>query len=379
MKKRDFLSLGILIALIILPIVNIATGILNEYTLFIYLIIGILISYRLIGFRKNKSMIEKDVILSIMAYLIFYYLVTYILGYFTGFTRNPYSTEIIMIIKNTFPVIMGIISAEILRYIVNCRIKDNKLLLVLSFLVFTLIDNTLTISRLVIPNTTSMTIIQQVGLFILPSITTNLLMTYLTIKVGYKPAIVYRLIMELPLYIIPIMPKFGDYIESVLRITLPVIFFIWLYRRVEKSKVKKIVIIEKKKILNLFRINVLLFCAILVYLISGLFKYQALVIATGSMIPTINIGDVVIVDKIEGDELKQLELGEVIAYRKNNIVICHRIVDKIESGDEVFYETKGDNNPSEDQLLVEESQIVGLVKFKISYIGYPTVVLNDFR
>ena len=185
--------------------------------------------------------------------------------------------------------------------------------------------------------------------------------------------------MSLPLYIIPILPKFGDYIESVLRITLPVIFFIWLYRRVEKSKVKKIVIIEKKKILNLFRINVLLFCAILVYLISGLFKYQALVIATGSMIPTINIGDVVIVDKIEGDELKHLQLGEVIAYHKNNVIICHRIVDKIESGDEVFFETKGDNNPSEDQLLVEQSQIVGLVKFKISYIGYPTVVLNDFR
>ena len=76
-------------------------------------------------------------------------------------------------------------------------------------------------------------------------------MTYLSMRVGYKSGIVFRFFMELPLYILPIFPNFGNYIDSVLRISIPVIIFLWLYQKIEKSKLKKIVIIEKKKIIKI--------------------------------------------------------------------------------------------------------------------------------
>ncbi len=380
MKKNDFLVIGMLSLIIILSIVNIFFKILNGYTLFLLTILLLAVAIWQLGYEKNKSLIEKDVILSIAAYLIFYYLVIYIIGYFIGFTKNVYNTEIKTIFLNTFPVIINIIACEVLRYVINTRAKNYKTLIMLSFIAFTLINNTIIISGIVSSSAyETMSLIEQLGLFILPSVATNILVTYLSIKVGYKSGIIFRFFMELPLYILPIFPKFGNYIDSVLRITIPIFIFLWIYRKIDKISPKKIVVIEKKKLLNLFRINIILMCLIIVYFISGFFRYQALVIATGSMRPNINVGDVVIVDKTANRDPSHFKEGDVIAYKKENVIICHRIIKVINSGKNTLYETKGDNNDSSDQLLVLSDQVVGVVKYKMKYIGYPTVLLNNYR
>ena len=85
MKKNDFLVIGMLSLIIILSIVNIFFKMLNGYTLFLVTILLLGVAVWQLGYEKNKSLIEKDVILSITAYLIFYYLVIYIIGYFFYF------------------------------------------------------------------------------------------------------------------------------------------------------------------------------------------------------------------------------------------------------------------------------------------------------
>lgn len=380
MKKSDFLLLGILCTIIVLSLLNLFIGFFNQYILFAFTILLLGFSVWQIGYQKNKSIIEKDVVLSITAYLIFYYLISYILGYFIGFIKNVYSIEFKTMIGNILPVIINIFACEILRYVLNTRAKNHKGLIILSFIAFTLMNNTILIRGIISAEAfATMNIIEQLGLYIMPLVTTNILMTYFSMRVGYKASIVFRLFMEIPLYVLPIFPNFGNYINSVLRISIPVLIFLWLYKKIEKTKIKKIVIIEKKKMWNLYRLNIVLFCLILVYFICGLFRYQALVIATGSMTPEIKIGDVVIVDKTKDRDTSHFNKGEVIAYHKENLIICHRIINVIKSGDKVLYETKGDHNDSSDQLLVETDQVVGVVKYKIKYIGYPTVLLNKYR
>ena len=46
-------------------------------------------------------------------------------------------------------------------------------------------------------------------------------------------------------------------------------------------------------------------------------------------------------------------------------------------GADVRYYTKGDANTSEDEGYREKDQIIGQVKFKIKYIGYLTLFVND--
>ena len=113
---------------------------------------------------------------------------------------------------------------------------------------------------------------------------------------------------------------------------------------------------------------------ILVYFYSGYFRFYAVAIASGSMTPNIRKGDIVIVDKKATHNINE---GDVIAYRHEKIIVVHRVVNKMEYLQSYIYYTKGDANSNVDNLVVEEDVIIGKVKFKIPYIGYPTVWFNE--
>ena len=87
----------------------------------------------------------------------------------------------------------------------------------------------------------------------------------------------------------------------------------------------------------------------------------------------INRGDAVIVL-----DTKEIKLYDIIEYKLDKIRVVHRVVsiEKYNNG-EILYITKGDNNNVVDKEKVTEDQIVGKVLFKIPYIGYPSVWLND--
>ena len=103
-------------------------------------------------------------------------------------------------------------------------------------------------------------------------------------------------------------------------------------------------------------------------------KYNAYVVLTGSMIPNINIKDVVITKGVDPSTLKK---GDVITFlssdpRVPNITVTHRIR-------EVFYDsstgkynfrTKGDNNNTADMYLANSDNVYGKVIIRIPKLGY---------
>lgn len=381
MKKRDFLAFGFIISIILVSIINIFTGIINKYTFFIiFLVLINAAAIFLLGYRKNKSVIEKDTIVGILFYLLFYYIMKYSIGEFSGFNNNIYNLTFLGIIKNIVPAILIIILEELLRYNLCKKTENNTLLIIFTCIAMIAITNTMTIRSIFsLKNGSTGIIIEQLSLYVLPSIMTNIFLCFMTIKVGYKSSMVYRLIMEIPTYLIPIIPDFGNYVESVIRVSVPTIMGIWLYKELEKNRIKPIITYSKKKANKIIIPICIIISLLLVYFISGNFKYKALVIATGSMEPKINIGDVVIVEKMEDEEINSLKVNDVIAYQSDDAIICHRIVSIVNDGNDNLYETKGDANDDSDQFLVKKSQIVGVVKAKIKYVGYPTVLLNRIR
>lgn len=350
----------------------------NNYGICIFLLILIGVSIYLFGYKKEKSRYNKDIILSIVIYCIAYYLLTYLIGLLIGFNYNIYSLKFIKIIKNIFPVILTIVLSEMLRYIINSKFKENKTILILSFLAFVMIDTTTTLRSIDYKSFES--ILVNFGLFILPSISTNILLTYMSYKVSYKPCILYRLFMELPTYILPIFTAFGNYVWSIIYIAFPLLVFTRIYLMF--SKINKKTIIKsnyksKEKVESLLRVIIVSILFVVVGLTCGFFKYQLIVIASGSMEPIIYRGDTVLVKKISDDEKKNLQVGEIIVFKKDNKIIVHRIYSIIESGNEKFIKTKGDNNKSPDNYLVELSDIIGTTNNVIKYIGYPTVWLSE--
>lgn len=102
--------------------------------------------------------------------------------------------------------------------------------------------------------------------------------------------------------------------------------------------------------------------------------FGAYVIVSPSMVPTINVNDGIVVQRV--NEEVNLKVGDVITFESNDIsydglTVTHRIVGKqlVQTG-EYVYRTKGDNNVKEDSSLVKFPDIYGKVIIKIPMIGY---------
>ena len=67
----------------------------------------------------------------------------------------------------------------------------------------------------------------------------------------------------------------------------------------------------------------------------------------------------------------------VLAFKREDKIVVHRIYKIYTSGNEIFFKTKGDHNNAPDGYLTEAKEILGTVKFNIRYIGYPTVALYE--
>ena len=70
------------------------------------------------------------------------------------------------------------------------------------------------------------------------------------------------------------------------------------------------------------------------------------------------------------------EFGFILIPKDNKKVI-HRVVDIISVNSNVRYYTKGDANDNNDEGYITSNEIKGLYKFKIKYIGYPTIWIRD--
>ena len=92
---------------------------------------------------------------------------------------------------------------------------------------------------------------------------------------------------------------------------------------------------------------------------ANLFGYSLFEVATGSMKPTIQIGDVVIV-KIT----KDVNENDIIVYVDGDDIITHRLVEKSENN----IVTRGDANNSEDKPI-QENMIIGQVIKIVPQLG----------
>jgi signal peptidase I, archaeal type len=101
------------------------------------------------------------------------------------------------------------------------------------------------------------------------------------------------------------------------------------------------------------------------------------VVESGSMIPTLNIGDVIIV---KGINPKDIKVNDIIVYKRirdNEIIyIVHRVIEIYNDKGKLKFRTKGDNNLIPDIWLVDEKDVVGIVIFKIPIIGYISLAIQ---
>jgi signal peptidase I len=78
-----------------------------------------------------------------------------------------------------------------------------------------------------------------------------------------------------------------------------------------------------------------------------------------SMQPTLRDGSYYCVEPIENG---RVEVNDIIVFKKNDIIICHRVVRILRTKDgHIFFETKGDNCHKSDNFAITLDMIIGKV------------------
>ena len=385
MSKRDTKNIALLVILLVYSIV---------YRLFIYknmlsysesitsavIILLTFLAIKFLGFQKNKKTKMKQYITNVtIVMIILFFVLSYGIGLFVGFLSNSYSRTIEAIISNTFCQLIIIIATEIFRYTVIRANKDKKYVVVFATIIITIFELVTTLQPLSLTDYAGL--FRTITATALPIISKNIVISYLVYHIGYVPGLIYRLVMDLYIYIMPIVPDLGDYLNSMLGIGLPFLIYLYASRTINEynNGVERNYGTETFKLID---IPFITFMVVLICLISGFFPYYMIGIGSESMTPKILKGDAVIIHKISNKAKKngtaKLEEGQIIAFKMRDKTIVHRLV-KIEKKDGVtYYRTKGDANNSNDNINLTINNIYGVVEFKIPYIAKPTIYLTEF-
>ena len=362
-----------IIFLTVLLINSFVSNILSNYYMPIFLLANLILFRIFFGFSKPFNRYVKDVIFDVIILIIIFFILFYILGIFIGYARIDNYLTWYGLKTFILPLIFTLILREMLRFQIINRCEDSKLLFITTVFVMMMVEvsNTLFYADL----KTGYGVFIFIAMYLLPAISTSISCTYISKKTGYKPVLLYLLVIELYQYVIPIIPNPDKYLTSVIHLILPIVLLLRVMRFF-KFEEDEVVESRAKKTGPLTIAIPALFIITVVYFTSGYFKYYAVAVATGSMEPNINVGDIVIIEQIKKDYGK-LEIGDVLAFKYNGVIVVHRIINKINKGDEYFFYTKGDNNGSADNYVIKPDSIVGVVNHKIDYLGLPTVWLNN--
>lgn len=376
MKKETYIIAVIEVLLLIISLFQIYVVKSFSYPIYLLILFVILgISYYFLKFDKRKERLSKDIMLIIGIVVLLYWLIIYIVGYFSGFLMNSYQRSFFGITKNILYGFGLIASSEILRHMFLRRRNDNKKIFVLTIIVISLLEIVTKFSANQLDS--NVQILKLLFSVVVPIFSKNIFLSFITLKVGCMSSILYRSLMELPLYVVPIIPNLGYYIENLVITILPLIILLIIYKLYysDDGKIVSSRMYNKiNKISNVIYSFIVILLLGVVLLVSGIGRYIVYTIGSASMVPTINVGDVVVIDKKD----KEFKEDDIIAFYHNDVILVHRIVKIYKDAYGEYYQTKGDNNDTADSWLVKEKDVVGQYRMRFRWIGWPTVKLNEW-
>jgi signal peptidase I len=127
-----------------------------------------------------------------------------------------------------------------------------------------------------------------------------------------------------------------------------------------------------------FRVLRLVLVCILAVIITGLafihlsHAYSMYVVKSQSMVPAIDMGDVIITGSVGGLFSPEIKPGVIISYKTGKSLVAHRII----SFNNNTLVTKGDAVEDPDPQPVSTSGITGVYLFRIPKLGYLSAFLH---
>ena len=371
-KNNKFYIMEVIILIFILVLGLLYQKISDSYAYLVNIIFWFLFMIVLLikgGFPRDRNYYKKSSIKITLIVLLFYILVIYLLGLFIGFVKNLYFYDVVLLIKKVLPIALFIVASEVSRYLFF-KHGPNKVQIVIFTLELIILNIMIGLNNYNVTSIKQLFII--VSCLVIPIIVSEITCSYVTYNVGLMPTIIYKLLFNLYSYLVPFNPDLGDYLNSIFGISVPYVIYFQIRRCLKYNE--KYGLYAKRTVIGVFSSILLIFLVVMVLLISGIFKYQLIAIATGSMEPVYYRGDAVIYEKVDPTTI---EVGDILVYRTSGGVVTHRVVEIVTKNNTRLFRTKGDNNSTKDNIDILESDVNGVVKYIVKYVGFPTILLNE--
>jgi signal peptidase len=319
--------------------------------------------------KTNTEVLQFSVIIAI-----FQIVLAVFFGFFQGFGKNAAiwtpTTIAIYLPYLLIPFLATELSRTYLAKNATKRKAILNLMLISLFYTF-IITSTSTYTSLTTPLAISEFLIKT----FIPTLASSLLASYLALLGGFPANFVYMAIPTFFAWFSPILPNPSWEVQSLITVAAASLGFITLDATIKSPLTKRIHrTLKKEKSQFPYWTAIALIGLIAVWSSTGLLGFTPTIIASGSMQPTINPGDISFVMSTPAATIK---VGDIIQYGTSDAPIIHRVIDISTRGGTIWFVTQGDANNAPDTNPVSENQVIGKVVLTIPKLGWVSIALKD--
>ena len=301
-------------------------------------------------------------------------------GLINGFGNSPLSFEPTFLFINFIHVTSTLLGMELSRgYLVrNLKRKKPTLSLVIITALYTLTNVSI---GAMLNFKDPLVYSKYMGKTVLPTVTGNLLATYAAQIGGPLASLAYQAPLKYFKWFSPILPNLPWGYESIIGVMTPTIGFVVVASATKRMDLLRAGIISRTRMSSTPNngesvkgwLIISIFFVMATWASTGLLGFYPTVIASGSMRPTMDVGDMAIVVKVDP---KDITAGDIIQYWNDDAMFLHRVLETYRGDEGHFYVTKGDANSVIDIDPVYEGQIKGKLIFTLPKIGWISIYLK---
>lgn len=311
-------------------------------------------------------------------------------GLITSFGYNPVSFAPAMILLNAALVVSALLAVEVSRaYIIHATASKRPVLaLALVSLFFTFIMVTFSELAYAVSYSNPLFTVEFIGGTLIPAFTVSLFATYLAWLGGPLASIAYRGPLLAFMWFMPILPDLPWGFKTLIGVVPPMVGFIyvnyvasakdfrkagihlWGSRRLRINSRKA----EKHERRSVIWWSVFAIAGIIsVWFSVGLFSVYPVVPYSGSMSPTLEVGDVAIIQEASAASVSG---GDIIEYATAQGPIIHRVIEVRTEDSQLYFITKGDANDAYD-MPVTSSQVRGKLIAIVPKVGWASILVKN--
>lgn len=302
-----------------------------------------------------------------------------IIGLFTSFGKSPYSFTPTGLTLNILYVSSFLIGTEITRaYLIRRGTRTRRYTtLVLTGTTLLYVAFLLTPNQLLSLSTSAPApLLEFLGKTVITALSMNLLASYLAYMGGATASLSYMGVLMAFNWFSPILPNPHWTLLALIGTITPAIGYTLIQSSIREpgSKKKTHKHHRHKQSSGAGWTTVAVFSVVIIFFSSGFLGVKPTVIYSGSMQPTLHVGDIALIQKTDTKTLKQ---GDIIQFTTNNLTVVHRILTITQQDNNTLYTTKGDANQDPDANPITSAQIFGKSVFTIPFIGWIQIVVRD--